>query len=132
MIPKRAKGGTDTAGLLFYLYSPGKRDEHEDPHMVAARAPWVPDPARSAQTTVGELALLLDAPVHASRGAVPAETVYHVAVRAAQPDASARLEEAGRRTSHAMWADGCWAELCGEDRAIVRARSVVDLPGSAR
>ncbi|MET8540259.1 mobilization protein [Kitasatospora sp. NPDC004799] len=86
MIPKRAKGGSDTAGLLFYLYGPGKRDEHEDAHMVAAWAPWVPDPARSADTTVGDLALLLDAPVHASRGTTPAETVYHVAVRAAPED----------------------------------------------
>ncbi|MBV2155092.1 relaxase/mobilization nuclease domain-containing protein [Kitasatospora sp. SUK 42] len=86
MIPKLAKGGSDTSGLLFYLYGPGKRDEHEDPRMVGAWAPWVPDPARSAGTTVGELALLLDAPVHASRGNVPAEHVYHVAVRLAPED----------------------------------------------
>ncbi|MFE4394554.1 MULTISPECIES: relaxase/mobilization nuclease domain-containing protein [Streptomycetaceae] len=86
MIPKRAKGGNDTAGLLFYLYGPGKRDEHEDPRMVAAWASWVPDPARSAETTVGDLALLLDAPVHASRGTIPAELVYHVAVRLAPED----------------------------------------------
>lgn len=86
MIPKRAKGGSDTAGLLFYLYGPGKRDEHEDPRMVAAWAPWVPDPARSPDATVGDLALLLDAPVHAARGSTPAEHVYHVAVRVAPED----------------------------------------------
>ncbi|MFE4973346.1 relaxase/mobilization nuclease domain-containing protein [Kitasatospora sp. NPDC056651] len=86
MIPKRAKGGSDTAGLLSYLYGPGKRDEHEDPRLVAAWGPWVPDPARSPDTTVGDLALLLDAPVHASRGSAPAEHVYHVAVRVAPED----------------------------------------------
>ncbi|MFG2913134.1 relaxase/mobilization nuclease domain-containing protein [Kitasatospora sp. NPDC048298] len=54
--------------------------------MVAAWAPWVPDPARSPGTTVGDLGLLLDAPVHAYRGNTPAEHVYHVAVRAAPED----------------------------------------------
>ncbi|MFE4514622.1 relaxase/mobilization nuclease domain-containing protein [Kitasatospora sp. NPDC056783] len=86
MIPKRAKDGSDTAGLLHYLYGPGKRDEHEDPRLIAAWAPWVPDPARSPDTTVGDLALLLDAPVHAARGSTPAEHVYHVAVRVAPED----------------------------------------------
>ncbi|MFJ4188516.1 relaxase/mobilization nuclease domain-containing protein [Kitasatospora sp. NPDC089509] len=86
MIPKRAKGGNDTGGLLFYLYGPGKRDEHENPRMVAAWAPWVPDPARAPDMTVGELGLLLDAPVQALPGNPPAEHVYHVAVRAAPED----------------------------------------------
>lgn len=86
MIPKLAKGGGYTAGLLAYLYGPGQRDEHEDPRMVAAWAPWVGDPARSAGVSVGDLALLLDAPVHALPGGVPPEHVYHVAVRLAPED----------------------------------------------
>ncbi|MFD9684728.1 relaxase/mobilization nuclease domain-containing protein [Kitasatospora sp. NPDC059146] len=64
--------------------------------MVAAWAPWVPDPARSANTTVGDLGLLLDAPVHALPGNVPAEHVYHVAVRTAPEDP--------------LLTDGQWAE----------------------
>ncbi|WP_051836402.1 relaxase/mobilization nuclease domain-containing protein [Streptomyces sp. NRRL WC-3742] len=107
MIPKRARGGSDTAGLLFYLYGPGKRDEHEDPRMVAAWAPWVPDPARSAEVKVGDLALLLDAPVRALRGSVPAEHVYHVAVRLAPDDP--------------VLSDGQWAEVA---RAMMAAAGI--------
>ncbi|MEU6972931.1 MULTISPECIES: hypothetical protein [Kitasatospora] len=35
---------------------------------------------------------------------------------------SARLEEAERQASHAVWADGYWATLSGEDRVIARSR----------
>ncbi|MFF2073392.1 relaxase/mobilization nuclease domain-containing protein [Kitasatospora sp. NPDC058162] len=108
MIPKRAKGGNDTAGLLFYLYGPGKRDEHENPRLVAAWAPSVPDPARSANMTVGDLALLLDAPLHALPSNAPAEHVYHVAVRTAPEDP--------------LLTDGQWAEV---------AKAMMDAAGIA-
>ncbi|MGA5823815.1 relaxase/mobilization nuclease domain-containing protein [Kitasatospora sp. NPDC094028] len=85
---------------MSYLYGPGKRDEHEDPRMVASWAPWVPDPARSGDVTIGDLALLLDAPVRALRGSVPAEHVYHVAVRVAPGDP--------------LLTDEQWAEVAGE------------------
>lgn len=81
MMPKKARDGTDTCGLLNYLYGPGKRDEHVDPHMVAAWAPFVDDPARSAGASIRDLADLLDAPVAALVGKRPAKHVYHVAVR---------------------------------------------------
>ncbi|WP_316528098.1 mobilization protein [Kitasatospora brasiliensis] len=81
MIPKKARAGNDTAGLLRYLYGPGRRDEHVDPRMVAAWAPGIKDPARSAGVTIGDLALLLDAPVHALIGKRPTLHVHHVAVR---------------------------------------------------
>ncbi|MFD4865273.1 relaxase/mobilization nuclease domain-containing protein [Streptomyces sp. NPDC058412] len=81
MMPKKARDGDDTAGLLAYLYGPGKRDEHVDPHMVAAWDPFVDDPARSPDMTISDLALMLDAPVYALRGAKPLKHVYHVAVR---------------------------------------------------
>ncbi|MBV6700299.1 mobilization protein [Kitasatospora aureofaciens] len=89
MNPKKADGGNDTAGLLFYLYGPGRRDEHADPHMVAA---WDPrmverDPVRfPGKMTIGDLAMLLDAPVHALLGKKPLEHVYHVPVRNAPED----------------------------------------------
>ncbi|MEU8526422.1 mobilization protein [Streptomyces sp. NPDC048629] len=81
MMPKKARDGDDTAGLLRYLYGPGKRDEHVDPHMVVAWDPYVDDPARSPDMTISDLALLLDAPVYALLGKKPLKHVYHVAVR---------------------------------------------------
>ncbi|MEU6972948.1 hypothetical protein AB0A71_35590 [Kitasatospora aureofaciens] len=35
---------------------------------------------------------------------------------------SARLEEAERQASHAVWADEYWSTLSGEDRVIARSR----------
>lgn len=96
MMPKRARDGTDTWGLLDYLYGPGKRDEHVDPRMVASwDDPYVEDPARSAEMTISDLALMLDAPVHMLQGKRPAKHVYHVAVRNAPED---------RLLSDAEWA----------------------------
>ena len=95
-MPKRARDGTDTWGLLDYLYGPGKRDEHVDAHMVASWGdPYVEDPARSAEMTIADLALMMDAPVHALLGKRPAKHVYHVAVRNAPED---------RLLSDAEWA----------------------------
>ncbi|MFC7639617.1 relaxase/mobilization nuclease domain-containing protein [Streptomyces thermogriseus] len=85
-MPKKARGGNDTSGLLHYLYGPGRRDEHVDPHLVAAWDPGIDDPARSPDMTLTDLALLLDAPVHALLGRKPREHVYHVAVRNAPED----------------------------------------------
>ncbi|MEV7595832.1 mobilization protein [Kitasatospora sp. NPDC089797] len=128
MIPKRAKGGNDTGGLLFYLYGPGKRDEHENPRMVAAWAPWVSDPACAQEMTVGELGLLLDAPVQALPGNPPTEHVYHVAVRTAPEDplltdeqwaevAQAMMNAAGAAPRGDLW--GCrWAAVRHADDHI--------------
>ncbi|MEV6424973.1 mobilization protein [Streptomyces sp. NPDC051662] len=86
MIPEKLDEGSDTYGLLHYLYGPGRRDEHTDPHMVMAWDPYVDDPARSSDMTISDLALLLDAPVFAMRGKKPKLHVYHVAVRNAPED----------------------------------------------
>ena len=34
MIPNVTRGG-NTRGVLLYLVGPGKREEHQDPHLVA-------------------------------------------------------------------------------------------------
>ncbi|MER6201737.1 mobilization protein [Streptomyces sp. NPDC001586] len=81
MIPSKLDEGSDTYGLLHYLYGPGKRDEHTDPHMVASWDPYVDDPGRSPDMTISDLALFLDAPVFAMRGKKPKLYVYHVSVR---------------------------------------------------
>lgn len=86
MIPEKLDEGSDTYGLLAYLYGPGRRDEHADPHVVAAWDPYIQDPARSTTFTLSDLALLLDAPVFAMKGQKPPQHVYHVAVRNAPED----------------------------------------------
>lgn len=81
-MPKKAPGGSTTAELLDYLFGPGERDEHTDPHLVAAWNPDPPCPARAPdRITRADLALRLDAPVEALRGVRPAEHVWHVSVR---------------------------------------------------
>ncbi|MFJ8255542.1 mobilization protein [Streptomyces sp. NPDC094466] len=86
-MPKKGEQGADTAGLLAYLFGPGDRDEHTDPHLVAAWDPALPCPARApGRMTLSALGLLLDAPVEALRGPRPAEDVWHVSIRNAPTD----------------------------------------------
>ncbi|MFJ3140258.1 relaxase/mobilization nuclease domain-containing protein [Streptomyces sp. NPDC086843] len=106
MIPKEARPGDDTAGLLFYLYGPGKRDEHVDPRMVAAWDVTVSDPGRSDEFSIPDLALLLDAPVHALRGRRPPLYVFHVAVRNPPEDRMLSDEEWARVAREMMHASG--------------------------
>ncbi|WP_030614393.1 relaxase/mobilization nuclease domain-containing protein [Streptomyces fulvoviolaceus] len=87
MIPKVHDMGTDTRGLVAYLYGPGKAEEHIDPHLVAAWDRLAPDPGRDPKATYGDLQRLLDQPVMAlPESARPAEHVWHLSVRAAPED----------------------------------------------
>ncbi|GHB76067.1 mobilization protein [Streptomyces xanthochromogenes] len=106
MIPKEAEPGDDTAGLLYYLYGPGKRDEHVDPHMVAAWDPFVPDPVKSEDFSIADLAMLLDAPVRALTGRKPPLHVFHVAVRNPPEDRLLTDEEWARVAREMMHAAG--------------------------
>ncbi|MEU8954917.1 relaxase/mobilization nuclease domain-containing protein [Streptomyces sp. NPDC048518] len=89
MIPSINDPGEDTAGLLYYLYGPGRAEEHVDPHLVASFDGMAPDPGRTAEfhRAIKELAALIDQPVEAlpphSRPALP---VWHTSVRAAPGD----------------------------------------------
>ncbi|MBQ1111176.1 mobilization protein [Streptomyces sp. 404i] len=86
-MPKKADSGETTVDLLDYLFGPGDRDEHTDPHIVTAWDPDLPCPARTPdRITLSDLALLLDAPVDALRGPCPAEHVWHASVRNAPTD----------------------------------------------
>ncbi|MEW1551956.1 relaxase/mobilization nuclease domain-containing protein [Streptomyces tsukubensis] len=106
MIPSKLDEGSDTYGLLAYLYGPGRRDEHIDPHMVAAWDPFIGDPARSADMTIADLALLLDAPVFAMRGKKPRLHVYHVSVRNDAEDRILSDEEWAEVACEMMHASG--------------------------
>ncbi|MGW1469009.1 mobilization protein [Streptomyces sp. NPDC002308] len=81
-MPKKSDSGDDTYDLMDYLFGPGRQEEHTDPHLVAAWDPDLSCPARTPdRMTLGDLALLLDAPVDALAGSRPDEHVWHVSVR---------------------------------------------------
>ncbi|MEU9118724.1 mobilization protein [Streptomyces sp. NPDC048506] len=83
--------GSDTRGLIVYLFGPGRRDEHTDPHIVAA---WdmagAPDPGRDPTATYTQLAKRLDHHVDLRTrelgGKKPPKHVWHCPVRIAPGD----------------------------------------------
>jgi hypothetical protein len=82
MIPRIQKRGQRTVGLLYYLYGPGKFEEHTDPHLVASWDNNAPDPGRDASTTLKQLQQLLDQPVeNVDQGQRPKKHVWHLSVR---------------------------------------------------
>ncbi|MFD3488765.1 relaxase/mobilization nuclease domain-containing protein [Streptomyces sp. NPDC058665] len=87
MIPCVQKRGSRTVGLIFYLYEPGRCEEHTDPHLVADWDAFAPDPGRHPDATYADLAQLLDQPVDAlSPSRRPDQHVWHLSVRAAPED----------------------------------------------
>ncbi|MFD6434546.1 relaxase/mobilization nuclease domain-containing protein [Streptomyces venezuelae] len=91
MIPRVHKRGSNTFGLLNYLYGKGTHEEHIDPHLVAAWDSFAPDPGRDPHATKRQLqqALeqLLDQPVQTlAESRRPAKHVWHLSVRAAPDD----------------------------------------------
>ncbi|MFI5743833.1 relaxase/mobilization nuclease domain-containing protein [Streptomyces anulatus] len=83
MIPSVNPSGSDTRGLLFYLYDTGKHEDHTDPHLVASFDGMSPDPGRDPNATLTDLQQLLDQPVMAlAKHARPAKHVWHTSVRA--------------------------------------------------
>jgi len=84
------QAGSNTRGLLAYLYGPGRQDEHLDPHVVAGFAMLgMPDPGRDENATLTELARHLDEPVrlrNSEFGKKVTDHVWHCPVRAAPED----------------------------------------------
>ncbi|WP_435059095.1 relaxase/mobilization nuclease domain-containing protein [Streptomyces sp. bgisy060] len=87
MVPKIHKRGKRTIGLLYYLYGPGKAEEHTDPHLVASWDHAAPDPGRDAEATHKQLQQLLDQPLSLLTDAQRAKPhVWHLSVRNAPDD----------------------------------------------
>ncbi|MCX4856115.1 mobilization protein [Streptomyces canus] len=87
MIPSIHDRGSETIGLIRYLYGPGTKEEHIDPHLVAAFDPLTPDPGRDPKATYEQLQHLLDQPVTAlPTSKRPEKHVWHLSVRAAPED----------------------------------------------
>lgn len=90
--------GTDARRLLYYLYGPGKANEHTDPHLVAGfsdPAELEPERRPDGSRDFRRLAGLLAQPLAALAGAGYAKPVWHCAVRVAPGD---------RLLSDAEWA----------------------------
>lgn len=101
--------GSDTRGLIVHLFGPGRRDEHTDPHIVAA---WdmagAPDPGRDPAATYSQLAKRLDHHVDLRTrelgGKKPPQYVWHCPVRTAPGDrylTDAEWAEVALRIVHA-------------------------------
>jgi hypothetical protein len=90
--------GTDAAQLLYYLYGPGKANEHADPHLVAGfcdPAGLEPERRPGGSRDFRRLEGLLAQPLAALAGPGYAKPVWHCSVRSAPED---------RLLSDAEWA----------------------------
>ncbi|KPI14577.1 hypothetical protein OK006_3273 [Actinobacteria bacterium OK006] len=108
MVPK-IRRGSRTHGLLVYLYGPGKRDEHTDPHLVGSWDGFAPDPGRDTnpdpKVTLARLAAALDLRVKQAGDKAPAEHVWHCSVRTDpgdRPLTDAEWSTVARRLVHTV------------------------------
>ncbi len=95
--------GTNARRLLYYLYGPGKVNEHADPHLVAGFCdPGELEPERrpGGSPDFRRLAGLLAQPLAALAGSGHARPVWHCSVRAAPEDR--------------LLSDAEWAQVAGE------------------
>ncbi|SED42717.1 relaxase/mobilization nuclease domain-containing protein [Streptomyces sp. 2314.4] len=119
MIAAIKRPGSNTRGLLAYLYGPGRADEHLDPHIVAGFAMLgMPDPGRDENATLTTLAHYLDEPVrlrNSEFGKKVTDHVWHCPVRAAPEDRHLSDAEWGEIARRIVAAAGIAPE--GEDLA---------------
>ena len=111
--------GTDARRLLYYLYGPGKANEHTDPHLVAGfgdPAELEPERRPGGSRDLRRLAGLLNQPLAALDGDNYAKPVWHCAVRAAPEDRLLSDAEWGRVAAHIMHRTGLAPE--GDDLAV--------------
>jgi hypothetical protein len=90
--------GTNAQRLLYYLYGPGKANEHTDPHLVAGFSDpgeLEPEHRPGGSRDFRRLAGLLAQPLAALAGPGYPQPVWHCAIRAAPED---------RLLSDAEWA----------------------------
>lgn len=121
--------GRSVAGLLYYLFGPGRREEHTDPHLVAGwrhpaelEPPLRPDGHRDFRRLNG----LLDQP-HAALGQRGfAQPVWHCVVRAAPGDRMLSDTEWGRLVRDIMHRTGL--APYGQDDEAVRWVAVRHAP----
>lgn len=106
MVPK-IRRGSRTHGLLVYLYGPGKRDEHVDPHLVGSWDGFAPDPGSypDPKVTLARLSAALDLRVKQAGDSAPTQHVWHCSVRTDPGDrtlSDAEWNTVARRLVHAV------------------------------
>ncbi|MFI5064429.1 MAG: hypothetical protein ACHP9Z_10685, partial [Streptosporangiales bacterium] len=97
--------GSNVRCLLYYLYGPGKANEHTDPHLVAGfgdPAELEPERLRGGYRDFRRLAGLLNQPLAALNGDNYPKPVWHCSVRAAPEDRMLSDAEWGRVAAHIM------------------------------
>lgn len=101
MIIRELPRGDDVAGLLYYLYGPGRADEHLNPHLVTGfRHPAeLEPPLHGTRRDFRHLTGLMRQPVEAQAPNVSPRPVWHTIARAAPNDR--------------VLADEDWAEIAG-------------------
>ena len=96
----KISSGKNTAGLIRYLYGPGRANEHTDPHLVASWDGFAPDPGRTGDFDATKKLLVADLDLHVKQarrlGRAPEQHVWHCSIRAAESD---------RHLSDEEWAD---------------------------
>ncbi len=110
--------GSDVRHLLYYLYGPGKANEHTDPHMVAAfsdPAELEPERIRGTSRDFRRLAGLLNQPLAALNGDNYPQPVWHCSIRAAPGDRVLSDAEWARVAAHMM--DRAGLAPAGDDLA---------------
>ena len=124
MIPNIRRGAR-VAGLLFYLWGPGKREEHTDPHLVAAwdsagdLADLEPSITPAGKHDLRHLVELLEIPVKAGRNP-PRKPVWHCSVRAHPTDPVMTDQRWAEIAAHVMKTTGLAPEGDAAGRAVDR------------
>jgi hypothetical protein len=120
MIPNITRG-TRVQGLLFYLWGPGRREEHTDPHLLAAwdgageLADLEPEITHAGKRDFRHLAELLEIPVRAGRNP-PRKPVWHCSVRADPTDPIMTDERWREIAAHVLAKTGLAPD--GDPRAV--------------
>ncbi len=101
--------GANVRRLIYYLYGPGKANEHTDPRLVAGfgdPAELEPDRLGGARRDFRRLTGLLNQPLAALKGDNYPKPVWHCALRAAPEDRVLSDAEWARVAEHVMHATG--------------------------
>ncbi|MEU8679095.1 mobilization protein [Streptomyces sp. NPDC048560] len=86
----KISSGKSTAGLIRYLYGPGRANEHTDPHLVASWDGFAPDPGRTDDISATRNLLVADLDLRVQQakrlGRAPKQHVWHCSIRTAPGD----------------------------------------------